>query len=131
MPRRHKKNRGGGFFDSVSNSFSGLFGSKKTTPSYSTSYNSYSNPTSSGSYSNPTYSSSYSNPTSSGSYFGGKRRRSRKHMRGGYTDNTPTTGLAAHASPFSGPTAQPHNWLGGRTRRYGRKGGKTRRHRKH
>ena len=43
-------------------------------------------------------------------------------MRGGFKDNTPTTGLASHAAPFSGPTAQPHNWIGGRTRR---------RHRKH
>ena len=124
MPRRHKKNRGGGFFDSVSDSFSGLFGSKKSTPSY----NSYSSPTYSSSYSNPTSSTSYSNPSYSSSYYGGKRRRSRKHMRGGFTDNTPTTGLAAHAAPFSGPTAQPHNWLGGKTRRRHRKGRKTRRH---
>ena len=44
-------------------------------------------------------------------------------MRGGFKDNTPTTGLAAHAAPFSGPTAQPQTIVGGRTRRRGRKGG--------
>jgi hypothetical protein len=53
-------------------------------------------------------------PTSSG-YMGGRTRRRR--MRGGFKDNTPTTGLAAHAASFSGETAQPHNWVGGRTRR--------------
>ena len=39
-------------------------------------------------------------------------------MRGGFTDNTPTTGLAATASPISDiKTAQAHNWVGGRSRR--------------
>jgi hypothetical protein len=57
------------------------------------------------------------------STFGGKHRRSRRHMRGGFKDNTPTTGLAVHAAPFSGPTAQPQTIVGGRTRRRGRKGG--------
>jgi hypothetical protein len=57
-------------------------------------------------------------------------------MRGGFSDNTPTTGLAAHASPISGvKTAQPHNLVGGRTRKH-RRGGKHRhskscKHRKH
>jgi hypothetical protein len=37
-------------------------------------------------------------------------------MRGGFSGNT---GLAAYAAPISGiPSAQPHNWVGGkRTRR--------------
>lgn len=54
----------------------------------------------------------------------GGRRRSRK-MRGGYTPNTPTTGLVFYASPISDiKTAQPHNWVGGKTKRH-------RKHKKH
>lgn len=54
----------------------------------------------------------------------GGRRRSRK-MRGGYTPNTPTTGLAFYASPISDiKTAQPHNWVGGKTKKH-------RKHKKH
>lgn len=53
--------------------------------------------------------------------FGGKRvkksRRNRVHMRGGYTDYTPTTGIAMNAAPFSGYTAQPQVWVGGKTKR--------------
>jgi hypothetical protein len=64
------------------------------------------------------------NPSMTTSTFGGKHRRSRRrHMRGGFEDNTPTTGLAAHAASFSGQTAQPQTIVGGRTRRRGRKGG--------
>jgi hypothetical protein len=50
---------------------------------------------------------------------GGKTRG--RQMKGGFQDNTSTTDLAAHAAPFSGPTAEPHNLVGGRTRRRGRK----------
>ena len=60
---------------------------------------------------------------------GGKTRRRR--MRGGYKDNTPTTGIATHAAPFSGPTAQPQTIVGGRSRRHKRRGHRSRRHRKH
>ena len=48
--------------------------------------------------------------------YGGKTRKHR--MRGGFKDNTPTTGLAVHAASFSGKTAQPHTLVGGRTRRH-------------
>jgi len=64
---------------------------------------------------------------------GGKtrRRRRRRHMKGGFKDNTPTTGLVVHAAPFSGSTAQPHNWVGGRTKkRHHRKCYKKHRHTK-
>lgn len=135
MPRRHRhRTLKGGFLDDLSNTLSGWGSSfsqgasrmwDKTknatssltgsTPSYGTS--SYG----SSSYNTPSYQQA---PMHSSSY-GGKHSRRRRHMRGGYT---PTTGLAAHAAPFSGKTAQPHNWVGGRTRRRGRKGGKTRRH---
>ena len=46
---------------------------------------------------------------------GGKRRR--KSKRGGYSANTPTSGLASSAASFSGKTAQPHSMVGGKTRR--------------
>lgn len=64
---------------------------------------------------------------------GGKtrRRRRRRHMKGGFKDNSPTTGLVVHAAPFSGSTAQPHNWVGGRTKkRHHRKCYKKHRHTK-
>jgi hypothetical protein len=52
-------------------------------------------------------------------------------MKGGFKDNTPTTGLAVYAAPFSGSTAQPHNWVGGRTKkRHHRKCYKKHRHTK-
>lgn len=60
---------------------------------------------------------------------GGKRRRTRR-MRGGFTDNTPLTGLASHAAPISDiKTAQPHNWVGGRTRRHRYRRSKSRKRR--
>jgi hypothetical protein len=67
----------------------------------------------------------YTSPTTTS--FGG-RGRNRKHRggtkhRGGFKDNTSTTGLAAHAASFSGQTAQPKTIVGGKTRRRGRKGG--------
>lgn len=46
--------------------------------------------------------------------FGGKRMRKSRRMRGGYSDYVPTTGLAANAAPFSGYTAQPQVWVGGK-----------------
>jgi hypothetical protein len=70
-------------------------------------------------------------PTSTSTYtMGGRKRRRTRRMRGGnFTDNMPTTGLAAHAEPISGiPTAQPHNWVGGkRTRRHRRSKSRRRR----
>jgi len=69
----------------------------------------------------PTSSSYMSSPTTYSSQpvqppvQGGKTKR--RYMKGGFKDNIPTTGLAAHAAPFSGPTAQPHTWVGGRTRK--------------
>lgn len=56
-------------------------------------------------------------PIPSSPLAGGKKRKSKK-MRGGYASNTTLTGLSASASPISGiKTAQPHNWVGGRTKR--------------
>jgi len=63
---------------------------------------------------------------------GGKIKR--RIMKGGYQDNISVTGLASTAAPFSGPTAQPHQMVGGKTRKggkkVGKKGGKTHRNKK-
>jgi len=69
---------------------------------------------------------------------GGKRRTRKmsRKMSGGYSSNISLTGLAATASPISGvKTAQPHHWVGGRTKRrqsksHRRHHSKSRRHRK-
>jgi hypothetical protein len=131
MPRRHRhrhRTMKGGFWDSLSSTVSGWGSSlsegassiwgetKKSASSLSGSTD-----TSSSTTYTPTPQTTTTPMTTS--TFGGKHRRSRRHMRGGFQDNTPTTGLAAHAASFSGPTAQPQTIVGGRTRRRGRKGG--------
>jgi hypothetical protein len=49
---------------------------------------------------------------------GGRRRRRRmrksRRMRGGYSDNVSMTNLASRAAPFSGETARPQAYVGGR-----------------
>ena len=82
--------------------------------------------------STPTTSTTTSTTTGTGnSWFGGKRRRGkhthRRHKRGGTPGWTPLTGIAAHGAPFSGETAKPQVWVGGKTKRRYRKKG-TRRH---
>jgi hypothetical protein len=132
MPRRHK--RGGSVWDSMtnlgssmSNWGSSLMSSSKKTPSYSSS--SLSLPSSSSSSYQP---SSYSSSTTLNRSLGGKRR-SKRRMRGGFKDNTPLNNLAAKASPFSGSTAEPKNWVGGKTkrRRGSRKNRRSKSHRHH
>ena len=119
MPKKHKnRTMKGGFWNSLTQGFSDAWEKTKkaTTDAYSSATGSpsstYSPPTTT--YSPTTTTSTYSQPTSTG-YMGGKTKRRR--MRGGFKDNTPTTGLANHAAPFSGKTAQPHNWVGGKTKR--------------
>ena len=106
MPRKIKGGMFGNISDtfsswgsSISNSTSGLFGKKSTSTT----------PTST-----PTTSTS---PMTTSTYGGKRRRKSKKHMRGGFKDNISRSGLASNASPFSGSTAKPHNLVGGRTRR--------------
>jgi hypothetical protein len=138
MPRhRHRRrtSKGGGLFDTLNNwgssltqGASGLWEKTKQATSSATA-----GLTGSTSTSTPIFpSTTTTTQPMTTSTFGGKTRRRR--MKGGYKDNTPTTGLAAHAAPFSGPTAQPHNWVGGKTRRRSgkrrRRSGKTYRHRK-
>jgi hypothetical protein len=136
MPRRHRKMRGG-FLDSLGTTLSGWGSSlsegassvwNKTKNATTSAYDSVTGSSSTTSYM-PTTSSS------STSYTMGGRKRTKRHMRGGFTDNTPTTGLAAHASPISDiKTAQPHNWVGGKTkkhRKHRRHSKSKRHHRKH
>ena len=147
MPRIHRKMKKGGllgfgesnpndYSSSDSGSGSGMFGSVGSTLSgwgssisdtASSAWNKTKSATS-GAYDSATGTTpTGTTPTGTTSAFGGKRKRSRK-MRGGFSDNTPTTGLAAHASPISGvKSAQPHNWVGGKTKKYC--GGKTKKRR--
>jgi hypothetical protein len=116
----------GGFLDtlstwgsSLSQSATNLWDKTKTATSSATSSLTGSTPTPT----TPTYPPTTSdNSTMATSTYGGKSRKRR--MRGGFSDNTPTTGLAAHAASFSGQTAKPHNIVGGKTKR--RHGGKHR-----
>lgn len=122
MPRRHRhrKTMKGGFLADISNTLSGWGSSisQGATSMWDKTKNAASSATSSLSGSTASYTPTTQPMTTS--TYGGKSRRRR--MRGGtFKDNTPTTGLAAHAASFSGQTAQPHNWVGGRTRRRGRK----------
>lgn len=55
---------------------------------------------------------------------GGRRRKSRRHrsrkhkkQRGGVHPNETSSRLALNAMPFSGKTAEPQVWLGGKTRK--------------
>jgi hypothetical protein len=146
MPKRHRKMKKGGFLgfgessssdSSSSDSGSSMFGSIGSTlsgwgSSISNGASSAWNKTKSvttGAYDSVTGTTpSYTSDTSYGSTssYGGRRKKSKK-MRGGFSDNTPTTGIAAHASPISDiKSAQPHNWVGGKTRKRARKGGKHR-----
>jgi hypothetical protein len=128
MPRRHRKMKGG-FLESLGSTLSGWGSSisqsasdayNKTKNATSSAYSSATTPTSTTSYT-PTSTTSYT-PTSTTSYtpsgaYGGKKGKSRK-MRGGYSNNNASTGLAANASPISGiKSAEPHNWVGGKKSR--------------
>jgi hypothetical protein len=135
MPKKHYK-RGGGVFDnlgaSLSNGWnsvsqsasSGLTSIKegtanvwdKTKKATSSTYNSVTGTT-------PT-TPSYTPPAT----VGGK---SRKNKKGGYKDNISHNNLASSASPFSGKTAQPQTWVGGKTKRRRHRHSKSCRHKKH
>lgn len=132
--RHRNRTMRGGFLDSLTNTFSGwgssisqgasnLWGqTKKATSSLTGSNPSYTSSSYTPSYTPPPTSTTVSTPSSPSS-MGGKRRR----MRGGFKDNTPNTGIAVHAAPFSGKTAQPQTMVGGKTKRHKKRSRKTRR----
>jgi hypothetical protein len=117
----------GGFWDSLTQGFSSAWEKTKNAASSATSGLTGSTSTSS-SYTPPSYTppppNTSAQPMTTSTYGG---RTKRRRMRGGFKDNTSTSGLAAHAASFSGQTAQPHNLVGGRTRRRGRKSRRNRR----
>ena len=125
---------GGGLFDSISSGWNSLSQGAsnlwdKTKRGAENAYASATTSTSASStYSPSTYTSPSTNVTPT--YTTGGRKRSRK-MRGGYHPNSSTTNIAFTAAPISGiKTAQPHNWVGGKTRRH-RKGKHSRSYRHH
>ena len=126
MSRKHKK-LGGGFFNSIGETLNNL----KTSITQTT--QNLINNTKQKLSSNQ---SSYQPPNNYGpmNYGGNKtkrRHRNRKHKRGGsFRDNVSLTNLASHAAPFSGNTAQPHNWVGGK-KKYRRKSSKRTYKRRH
>ena len=130
MTRRHKTRRGGaGLWDSLNSSLSTAWGQTKKDASDAYAYTA--NSISPGSAPAPTYTSA---PSTYTPVLGGRKRRSRRSKRGGYSANTPMSGLASSAASFSGKTAQPHSLVGGKTRRRRHshtKSCKHKRHRKH
>jgi hypothetical protein len=124
MPRKHRKMKGG-FLDSITSTLTGW--GESLSQGATTAWNKTKNATMPNTYSSPT--STYNSNTYPPTMAGGRKRRksrrkSRKSMRGGgFTDNTPTTGLASTAASISGiKSPQAHNLVGGR---------KTRRRRRH
>lgn len=140
MPRKHKKLRGGeGIVDSLGQTFSNL--GTSISRGVKDAWTKISNSTQNTGYPSTTTNYSYQpQPTPyqpSTTYYpnGGtktrRRRGQRRNKRGGsFRDNVSLTNLASHAAPFSGNTAQAHNWVGGKTKRSrkSRKNTKRRRH---
>jgi hypothetical protein len=74
--------------------------------------------------SNDAYNSVVGTPTPSYSSVGGRYTR-----KGGCSGYSSLTGIASTASPFSGVTAHPKNWVGGKHKKSKRR--QTKRRRKH
>jgi hypothetical protein len=116
MPRRNRKMRGGDIGDlwgSITGAVSGAYESAKNKVTGSSSGSTYTSTAPS------TYSSTppvtMTPPPSTG--YGGKRRRTQKKMRGGFSPNTPTTGLAFTASPIANIASAKSMWVGGKSRK--------------
>ena len=80
----------------------------------------YSSATGSSTDTTSTYTPTSTDTTSTYTPMGGRRRRTKRMRGGSFTDNMPTTGLAAHASPISGISSVRAQMVGGRTRRHRR-----------
>lgn len=131
MGRKHtRRTMKGGFLESFSNTLSGWGSSltQGTSSMWEKTKNATSGLTGT---TTPSPTPSTPSPMTTSTY-GGKRSRRRRHMRGGFKDNTPTTGIALHAASISDvKTAQPHNWVGGKTRRHRKHKRNSRRHHRH
>ena len=126
MPRKHRNRRRsmrGGFLEGISNTFSGWGSSlsEGTTSLWEKTKNATSGLSGS---STP----APAQPPMSTSTYGGRHRRSRRRMRGGFNDNEPSSSLALNASPLS--EMNKTILSGGRTRR-NRRSRKRRTHRKY
>ena len=139
MPKRYHKTMKGGFWESwwnstkkaTSDAYNSVTGTKPSTAS--TTSPPSTTTTSTPSTSTPTTTNvPASTETTPKETVGGRKRRTRV-KRGGFNANSPTTGIAFYASPVSGiKNAQPHNWVGGRTKRKCKhKHSKSCKHRKH
>ena len=124
MKYKHRHMRGG-FLDSLKTSLSNLGSS--ISQGASNAWNKTKTATT------QLYDSATNKPTTSTMLpvTGGKTKR--RYKRGGsYTANTPTMNIASHAAPITGiKTAQPHNLVGGKTKKrkiVKRKHSKSRRH---
>jgi hypothetical protein len=122
MPKKENRKQKGGFFEGLMSSASDLFNKAKSSLSGTSSSNSQT-----------PYPSSFSSPQNSfsppqNSYpYGGKGKTKKRNHRGGFSANT-TRSLASDADSISGiKTAQPHNWVGGKTRKR-RRHSKSRKH---
>jgi hypothetical protein len=119
MPRKHRRSRKGGsiFYEQPT----GLAAVEQTVENTVTNIGTTASNTVSGM--KKSFSDWWNGNNQSSSYlptttYGGRKRTSRRKHKGGFKANTPSSGLAAHASSYSGsPTAKPHNLVGGRTRR--------------
>jgi|APGre2960657373_1045057.scaffolds.fasta_scaffold206922_1 hypothetical protein len=116
MPRRNRKMRGG-FGEDLWGSITNAYQSAKEKVMGTSSGSTYTPAA-------PVYT-----PPPAPAPVGGKRRQSKKNMKGGFSANTPTTGLAATASPISGIASVRSMWVGGKTRK--RRSHKQRKSRKH
>jgi hypothetical protein len=115
MAGSKRRNMKGGFLESLTSSLTDAWNKTKTAAS-----GAYDSATGSATGTS-TYMPTTPTSTSTSTYtpMGGKRRRTRRMRGGNFTDNTPTTGLAAHASPISGiPSVQAQMVGGRRTRRH-------------
>jgi hypothetical protein len=106
--RRHRSSKRGGDLESVKNSVN------NTLSGWGNALSGYYN-----SAKNKIMSSTSNTSVAPVATYGGRTRRRKSIKRGGsYSANTPSTGIASHASPIGNvKTAQAHNWVGGKTRK--------------
>ena len=116
MPKSYK-NKKGGFWGEYLKKAKGLnpFAKKEEIPTT----NDYVPPAAPDMSAPPVTSSADSVVPTGGRRRKSRRRRSRKHkkQRGGFHPNETSSRLALNAMPFSGKTAEPQVWLGGKTRK--------------